>query len=49
MTTHKNKLIAGNWKMNGSLAANAALVEALKQGRIKTKMQKKTRDDAKSR
>ena len=23
------KLIAGNWKMNGSLAANAALVEAL--------------------
>ncbi|WP_213953382.1 MULTISPECIES: triose-phosphate isomerase [unclassified Variovorax] len=32
MTTHKNKLIAGNWKMNGSLAANSALVEALKQG-----------------
>ncbi|MEJ8855419.1 triose-phosphate isomerase [Variovorax robiniae] len=32
MTIHKNKLIAGNWKMNGSLAANAALVEALKQG-----------------
>ncbi|MEJ8822457.1 triose-phosphate isomerase [Variovorax humicola] len=32
MTTHKNKLIAGNWKMNGSLSANTALVEALKQG-----------------
>ncbi len=26
------QLIAGNWKMNGSLAANAALLEALKQG-----------------
>lgn len=26
------KLIAGNWKMNGSLAANAALVGALKGG-----------------
>jgi triosephosphate isomerase len=25
----KNKLIAGNWKMNGSLAANEALVKAL--------------------
>jgi len=25
------QLIAGNWKMNGSLAANAALLEALKQ------------------
>ena len=25
----KNKLIAGNWKMNGSLAANDALVSAL--------------------
>ncbi|MEJ8851675.1 triose-phosphate isomerase [Variovorax rhizosphaerae] len=32
MTTHKNKLIAGNWKMNGGLAANSALVDALKQG-----------------
>jgi len=30
MTTHK-KLIAGNWKMNGSLAANEALVTALRQ------------------
>jgi triosephosphate isomerase (TIM) len=26
------KLIAGNWKMNGSLAANQALVEAIAQG-----------------
>lgn len=26
------KLIAGNWKMNGSLAANAALLDALAQG-----------------
>jgi len=32
MTTTKKKLIAGNWKMNGSLSANTALVEALKQG-----------------
>lgn len=31
MTT-KKKLIAGNWKMNGSLAANEALVKALQQG-----------------
>ena len=31
MTTHK-KLIAGNWKMNGGLAANEALVTALRQG-----------------
>ena len=29
--THK-KLIAGNWKMNGSLAANEALVRAIAQG-----------------
>jgi len=28
----KRKLIAGNWKMNGSLAANEALVGALLQG-----------------
>ncbi len=28
----KNKLIAGNWKMNGSLAANEVLVKALRQG-----------------
>ncbi|PAT42719.1 triose-phosphate isomerase [Vandammella animalimorsus] len=28
----KNKLIAGNWKMNGSLAANEALVQALREG-----------------
>ena len=28
----KRKLIAGNWKMNGSLAANEALVKALLQG-----------------
>ena len=26
------KLIAGNWKMNGSLAANSALVQALRAG-----------------
>ena len=32
MTTTKKKLIAGNWKMNGSLAANEALVKALQQG-----------------
>ncbi|MGJ7605735.1 triose-phosphate isomerase [Variovorax sp. LT1R20] len=31
MTT-KKKLIAGNWKMNGGLAANEALVKALQQG-----------------
>jgi len=30
MTTRK--LIAGNWKMNGSLAANKALIDALLQG-----------------
>ncbi|MDA8456242.1 triose-phosphate isomerase [Acidovorax sp. GBBC 3334] len=28
----KKKLIAGNWKMNGGLAANASLVEALRSG-----------------
>ncbi len=28
----KQKLIAGNWKMNGSLAANEALVHSVKQG-----------------
>jgi triosephosphate isomerase len=28
----KKKLIAGNWKMNGSLAANAALVQAVRAG-----------------
>jgi len=28
----KNKLIAGNWKMNGNLAANEALVRALIEG-----------------
>jgi triosephosphate isomerase len=28
----KRKLIAGNWKMNGSLAANEALLKALLQG-----------------
>ncbi|RYF63472.1 MAG: triose-phosphate isomerase [Comamonadaceae bacterium] len=32
MTTKTKKLIAGNWKMNGSLAANEALVNALLQG-----------------
>ena len=32
MTTKTKKLIAGNWKMNGSLAANEALVKALLQG-----------------
>jgi triosephosphate isomerase (TIM) len=31
MTT-KKKLIAGNWKMNGSLSANAALVRAVLDG-----------------
>jgi len=30
--TSKKKLIAGNWKMNGSLAANEALIGALRQG-----------------
>jgi len=29
---NKKKLIAGNWKMNGSLAANEGLVKALAQG-----------------
>lgn len=29
---NKKKLIAGNWKMNGSLAANESLVKALAQG-----------------
>ena len=28
----KKKLIAGNWKMNGSLASNEALVQALVAG-----------------
>lgn len=28
----KTKLIVGNWKMNGSLAANAALIQAVVQG-----------------
>ncbi|MDR2299541.1 MAG: triose-phosphate isomerase [Comamonas sp.] len=28
----KQKLIVGNWKMNGSLTANAALLQAIKQG-----------------
>jgi triosephosphate isomerase len=28
----KRKLIAGNWKMNGGLSANAALLEALRAG-----------------
>lgn len=28
----KKKLIAGNWKMNGSLAANESLVQALRAG-----------------
>jgi triosephosphate isomerase len=28
----KNKLIAGNWKMNGSLAANASLLQAVLDG-----------------
>lgn len=30
--TQKKKLIAGNWKMNGSLQANAALLQALRDG-----------------
>ncbi|MDM0042304.1 triose-phosphate isomerase [Variovorax sp. J22G21] len=29
---HHKQLIAGNWKMNGGLAANATLLQALKQG-----------------
>ncbi|QBP75141.1 triose-phosphate isomerase [Herbaspirillum huttiense] len=28
----RRKLVAGNWKMNGSLAANAALVAGIKEG-----------------
>lgn len=32
MTTGRAKLIAGNWKMNGSLVANQALVQALLAG-----------------
>jgi len=31
-TTMKKKFIAGNWKMNGSLAANASLLQALIDG-----------------
>lgn len=31
-STVKKNLIAGNWKMNGSLAANVALLEGLKAG-----------------
>ena len=27
----RRKLVVGNWKMNGSLAANAALLDALLQ------------------
>lgn len=30
--TEKKKLIAGNWKMNGSLQANAALLQGLRDG-----------------
>ncbi|MCZ2495562.1 triose-phosphate isomerase [Xylophilus sp. Kf1] len=29
---HRKKLVAGNWKMNGSLAANAALLDGLLAG-----------------
>lgn len=32
MVNMKQKLIVGNWKMNGSLAANEALIAALKTG-----------------
>ena len=32
MIPMKKKLIAGNWKMNGSLAANDALLAALRAG-----------------
>jgi len=32
MNAVRTKLVAGNWKMHGSLAANAALVDALKAG-----------------
>ena len=32
MTAHKKRLVAGNWKMNGSLAANELLVKALLAG-----------------
>ena len=28
----RSRLVAGNWKMNGSLAANRRLLEALKAG-----------------
>ena len=31
-TTMRRKLIAGNWKMNGSVAANAVLLEGLRAG-----------------
>ena len=31
VSTMKKKLIAGNWKMNGGLAANQALLQALLQ------------------
>ena len=30
----RKKIVAGNWKMNGSLAANAALLDLLKQGNL---------------
>lgn len=29
----KKKLIVGNWKMNGSLAANEALLQAVRTGK----------------
>jgi len=32
MNAARSKLVAGNWKMHGSLAASAALVDALKAG-----------------
>ncbi len=32
MVNMKKKLVVGNWKMNGSLAANASLIAALKAG-----------------
>ncbi|MDM0046431.1 triose-phosphate isomerase [Variovorax dokdonensis] len=32
MTVHKSKLIAGNWKMNASLASNETLLKAVLEG-----------------
>ena len=38
----RQKLVIGNWKMHGSLAANAALLEAIKAAPATAKLDAKT-------